>query len=199
MTGKRAIRQWLRTVRQHRFAAEERGIAAVEFALVLPIFVLLLLGCFEVPRYVLVYQKITRTSSSVADLVAQADEAITYGQLQDIFIAGAMSMQPYDVVTNGEIIVSSINNPGGAGAKITWQRKKGSVTTTSRIGNQGSVPALPAGLTPASDKEVLVAEVFFNYTPIFSTLIYEGSELYSVSYSRPRNNNLMTPPPTTAP
>src|SRR4051794_33583195 len=82
----------------HRFAASERGVAAVEFGLVLPIVMLLLLGCFEVPRFVLTYQKIARTSSGVADLVAQADEPLTSNQMDDIFIAGKTMMEPYDIV-----------------------------------------------------------------------------------------------------
>ena len=98
-----------------RFASGERGVAAIEFALVVPILLVLLLGCFEVPRYVLVMQKIARTSSGVADLTAQADEPILTNQMNDIFTAGKIMMQPYDVVTSGVIIVSSINNPNGAG------------------------------------------------------------------------------------
>ena len=47
------------------FRRNDRGVAAIEFALILPILALLLLGCFEVPKLVLLYQKIARTSSGV--------------------------------------------------------------------------------------------------------------------------------------
>jgi len=187
----------LKTVRQ--FASGAGGVAAIEFALVLPIIVLLLLGCFEVPRYILIYQKIARTSAGVADLVAQADEPITGNQVQDIFIAGKTMMQPYDVVADGKIYISSINNPNGSGVVLTWQRNNdGKLDEDSKyFSNEGSPPkiSLPAGLTPLSNEEVLISEVFFDYKPIFSTLIYEGSHLFVASYSRPRNKNLMTPPP----
>jgi len=196
MTGKRSMRSWLQALRLRRFGKDERGVAAIEFALVLPIMVLLLLGCFEVPRFVLIYQKIARTSSGVADLVAQADDPITSDQMTDVFSASKMMMQPYDVAANGEVIVSSINNPtGGTGVKITWQVRNGTVTTASKIGVQGATPAtLPAGLTPALDEELLIAEVYFNYVPVFKTYIFQGSQLYLVSYTRPRNHNLITPP-----
>ncbi len=32
--------------------------------------------------------------------------------MKDIFLAGQRMMQPYDIVTNGKIYVSLINNPG---------------------------------------------------------------------------------------
>ncbi|GAB2174511.1 TadE/TadG family type IV pilus assembly protein [Dongia sp. agr-C8] len=183
-----------RCVAGEGFLQDERGVTAIEFALVLPVVLLILLGCFEVPRYVLIVQKISRTASGVADLVAQADEPLQKNQLTDIFAAGKVMMQPYNVETNGKIYVSSINNPGGAGLALTWQRNNGGTGPASKI---TSGTSLPVDLRPGSNEEVLAAEVYFTYQPIFSTLIYSGSTLYRVSYTRPRNKNLMTPPPLT--
>jgi Flp pilus assembly protein TadG len=185
-----------RFVEDEKFLKDERGVTAIEFALVLPIVILILLGCFEVPRYVLIFQKIARTSSGVADLVAQADEPLTRNQMNDIFAAGKIMMQPYDVITNGKIYVTSVNNPSGAGVELTWQRDNGGTGPASRI----TAPTdIPAAIRPASNEEVLAAEVFFTYQPIFSTLIYSGSTLYRVSYTRPRNKNLFTEPPLQCP
>jgi len=185
--------------RLRRFVAGEQGVTAIEFALVLPVVLLILLGCFEVPRYVLIVQKIARTSSGVADLTAQADEPLTKNQVDDIFKAGKVMMEPYDVVANGKIYVSSINNPGGGGVALTWQRDNGGTGPASRITATtiANGTGVPVALRPISNEEVLAAEVFFTYQPIFSTLIYSGSTLYRVSYTRPRNKNLMTPPPLT--
>jgi Flp pilus assembly protein TadG len=182
--------------RMRRFIAGEQGVTAIEFALVLPIVILILLGCFEVPRYVLIVQKIARTSSGVADLTAQADEPITKNQIGDLFNAGKIMMQPYDVVANGKIYVSSINNPNGAGVTVTWQRDNGGTGPATKITNAASIPA---PIRPLSNEEVIAAEVYFTYQPVFPTLIYSGSTLYRVSYTRPRNKNLMTPPPLSCP
>ena len=201
MTLKSAILNAL-PPRLRRFAEGEQGVTAIEFALVLPVVLLILLGCFEVPRFVLIYQKLARTSSGVADLVAQADEPLQKNQMNDIFTAGKVMMQPYDVIANGRIYVSSINNPNGGGVTLTWQRNNGgSVATASKLGAAGTNPSskLPAALVPGSNEEVLAAEVYFNYTPIFANLIYKGSQLYQIAYTRPRNKNLNTAPPLTCP
>jgi Flp pilus assembly protein TadG len=183
------------------FRRNDRGVAAIEFALILPILALLLLGCFEVPKLVLLYQKIARTSSGVADLVAQADNPLTTNQMTDIFIAAQNMMQPYDLLTNGEVIVSSVNNPDNNGVIITWQVTMGADTTPSKLGAANtSNPPLPSGIGPASNEEVIATEVYYNYTPIFKSYIYSGSKLYLNAYTRPRNHNLTTSPcPTAAP
>ncbi len=199
MSKKRTIRfpAIKRAISLRRFAKGEQGVTAIEFALVLPVMLLIMLGCFEVPRFVLIYQKLSRTSAGVSDLVARADEPLTGNQLQDIFLAANTMMQPYDVVANGKIIVTSINNPNGGGIELTWRKDNGGKNggkpaqdSNSRI----TVAGLPVDLRPAANEELLTAEVFFQYAPVFPTLIYNGTQLYSVSYTRPRNHNLMTIP-----
>ena len=186
-----------------RFRRDRRGVAAVEFALILPILALLALGCFEVPRYVLLWQRLERTSSGVSDLVAQADEPITTNQMTDIFSAAKIMMQPYAILTSGSIVVTSINNPtGGAGVKNTWRIACGTVNNIGKLGAVGATPtvtAFPNALLPTIDNEVLVTEVYFTYTPVFKTYIYTGSTLYAVAYTRPRNHNLTTSPNTPTP
>jgi Flp pilus assembly protein TadG len=183
-----------------RFRRDVRGVAAIEFALILPVLVLLTLGCFEVPSYVLLWQRLERTASGISDLVAQADEPMTDQQMVDIFSAGKIMMQPYNIITNGSMVVTSINNPTGGNLGLTWRRACGALNNVGNMG--GTVPGnvtvggtgLPAPLSPAKDNEVLVTEVYFRYTPVFKTFIYTGSTLYAVAFTRPRNHNLMSSP-----
>jgi Flp pilus assembly protein TadG len=185
-----------------RFCRDRRGVAALEFALILPILVLLTLGCFEVPRYVLLWQRLERASSGVSDLVAQADEPMTDQQMVDIFSAGKIMMQPYDIIKNGSIVVTSINNPTGGNLQVTWRRACGTGNNVGNMGNSvgpNATPTvggigLPTELSPTKDNEVLVTEVYFTYTPIFKSFIYQGSTLYAAAYTRPRNHNLMSSP-----
>jgi Flp pilus assembly protein TadG len=191
----RLLRRFRRDDLLRRFRGDGRGVAAIEFALILPILVLLTLGCFEVPRYVLLWQRIERASSGVSDLVAQADEPMTANQMSDIMSAAKIMMQPYAIFNAGNIVVTSINNPtGGGGVKNTWR-----ISCPSGVaGTLGAINAtpvgLPAGLSPTLDNEVLVTEVSFTYTPVFSTIIYQGNTLKAIAYTRPRNHNLMTAP-----
>jgi len=183
-----------------RFHREQRGVAAIEFALILPILALLALGCFEVPRYVLLWQRLERASSGVSDLVAQADDPLTADQASDIMSAAKMLMQPYNIMRDGKIIITSVNNQtGGPGVNNTWQIYCGNLNTgtASHLGTANNpttigTTGLPTAISPTTDTEVLVTELFFKFTPVFKTYIYQSSTLYAVAYTRPRNHNLMT-------
>lgn len=52
----------------------EYGVAAIEFALVLPILLLLLIGSVELTRFVLVNQKVEKVASQIADYVSQVED-----------------------------------------------------------------------------------------------------------------------------
>jgi Flp pilus assembly protein TadG len=70
-------------------ASSDHGSMAVEMALFLFFFSTLFLGTFEVPRYLLLGQKLERASATMSDLVAQIDPALGGEQekIDDLFEA----------------------------------------------------------------------------------------------------------------
>lgn len=71
MTAPTAIRRF------GRILGDEQGIAALEFALVLPVMVLLLMGMVEVRGAVEAYGKALSATQTVADLTSRADSQTT--------------------------------------------------------------------------------------------------------------------------
>ncbi|WP_025899434.1 TadE/TadG family type IV pilus assembly protein [Sneathiella glossodoripedis] len=56
-----------------RFLKDKSAVAMTEFAMLLPLLLLLTVGSFEVGRYALLTQKLDRISATMADLVARAE------------------------------------------------------------------------------------------------------------------------------
>jgi Flp pilus assembly protein TadG len=77
-----------------RFHRDERGVAAVEFALILPVLVLLYVGVVDITYAVTANRKVTQVTSAVADLTAQAFE-VDNQDVQNIFRAANDIMRPY--------------------------------------------------------------------------------------------------------
>ena len=94
-----------------RYAKDQRGVAAVEFALIVPILMLLFIGTLEISLMVAVDRKISRISSSVADLITQdTGDGYTPEALDKIADIAERIMYPYDDEVNISIVGVEIKN-----------------------------------------------------------------------------------------
>ena len=73
---------------------------SVELALTLPPLITLLGGGLEITNYVLIYQKVERTSATISDLVAQSAR-MTESEMKSLFSATEYVMKPFDLATDG--------------------------------------------------------------------------------------------------
>lgn len=178
-------------------ARDERGVAAIEMACVLLFLSVLILGTFELPRMLLLAQKLERASASMADLVAQIDPADgnVQAKINDLMSAASGLISPYDLGESGRVIISSVGNPSGSQPTILWRRQSGTgIPATSKIGAVGSQPTMPGGLVVRAGENIIVAEVVYHYKPLFGSLLYDEKTLYSSAFTRPRFSNLTTQP-----
>ncbi|HEX6980585.1 MAG TPA: TadE/TadG family type IV pilus assembly protein [Alphaproteobacteria bacterium] len=181
-----------------RLLCNERGALIAEFAVALPVLLVLLLAGFEISRYALLHQKLDRLATTMADLVAQA-ETMTTEDIDLLFLASEHVAWPFDIKTQGVVIVSSIraaptppSDPPGPPV-VVWQRSGGgTLAETSKIGVVSGQAALPPGLTVDKGDTIIAAEVYFEYQPIFVPAIVPVSRLYHRAFYRPRLGALST-------
>lgn len=165
---------------------------AVEFALALPVLLLMFLASAELGRFVLLHQKVDRVAVTISDLVARA-ETISESELDDIFNAATQVAEPFDLSGRGRVVVSSIINSDGSGETIAWQRAGGgSFSAASGIGIQGGAATLPADFDVREGETAIISEVFFDFEPFLSSLIVAPQILYRRAHHRPRLGTLDT-------
>lgn len=166
------------------------GSVAMEFALVLPVLILLMLASVELARFVFLHQKMDRVATTISDLVARA-ETINESQLADIFTAAGEVSTPFDLANRGVVIVSSVTNLDGEGAKIAWQRAgAGSYSAASELGAEGEIPNLPAEFEVRDGESAIISEVYFDFAPFLSELIVAPQLIYRTAHQRPRLGTL---------
>ena len=79
-----------------RFGKDERGVSAVEFAMLLPLMITLYLGTVEISQGVGIDRKVTLTTRTVADLASQVS-SINNTDMTNLLNASASVISPYDV------------------------------------------------------------------------------------------------------
>ncbi len=170
----------------------ERGSVLIEFAIVIPLLVLLALGGSELVLYLFLNQKLSYLANRVADLTAR-ETLIDNSQLQTIYAIAPSLMQPFrfrDNEPDGRIIISIIQrrNPSDPQPTIIKQNAGGgTLNVQSELGREKQHPNFPANFVPETWETVIAGEVFYEYQPWFLTDIFASPQrIYHRAFYRPR-------------
>ncbi|RMF16408.1 MAG: pilus assembly protein [Alphaproteobacteria bacterium] len=171
-----------------KFREGEEGAVVVETALMIPLFILILFGALELGRFILAHQKMQAAASLAADIAAQTEDALSEGQVSDILAALDDVVSPFPFDSRARLILTGLQGDSRFGNTVRWQRCSGSLARSSRYGGPGSKQvALPAGLVLAPGDTLVVAEIYYNYAPLFAgNGIVASRDLYHQALFRPR-------------
>jgi Flp pilus assembly protein TadG len=158
------------------------GLAAVEFALIAPVMVIMFYGSVELSSAIDCNSRVARVSSTVADLVAQA-AAVSTADTTNIFNAANAILFPY-AAANAKIVVTSLVADANGNVTIGWSDAQNTSKRTSPPAN------IPAGILPASSS-VIYAEVTYSFTPAISYFLGTVN-LKGNFYSKPRRSVKVT-------
>lgn len=163
--------------RLSRFCADAQAMAAIEFAFILPVLLILYIGSVDVTQAISVDSKVTAATNSIGDLVAQGG-TIQSAEMDDIFQAATAILTPYDV-SPLSLIVSSVRVTKN-GAEVICSK---AYETAPHA--KGAAIDLPDNVASAG-ATVIVAEGNYSFTPIFSAFVAGTLELSDTFYLRPR-------------
>ncbi len=146
-----------RSLLRGRFARDQRGLAAVEFALLAPIMILLYCGLGELTLAMMAERQAAHSASVVGDLVAQTP-SMNSAQMTDIFNVGGSIMKPFPSAPLS-MRVSSIKADAQGTPRVVWSQGHGLGAMTA--GN--TVPGFPANLLLPGDS-IIEADVNYSFT-----------------------------------
>jgi len=161
-----------------RLSCDRSGVAAVEFALLLPIMLSLYIGGLEISDGFTIKRKVTNTTSALGDLVTRTEE-ITTAEMSDILEAASAVIVPYDV---GElkIKVSEVYVDSQSVAKVVW-----SVAQNDTAFAKGATVAIPDGVD-IPDTFLIVTEVHYNFDPAIGYVFTGSIDVNDTFYQKPR-------------
>src|SRR5690606_4302388 len=160
-----------------RLRSDERGVSAVEFALIAPLLIFFYMGLAELCQGYMAQKRMGHASAMVADLVAQ-EESVTAAEVDDIFQIGRLVMQPFSSDTLRQR-VSSVTRVNGV-ARVDWSRGGGMDAL-----EPGSTVTLPQDLI-GNGESVIMSEATYDYDSLADYFL-EGMTLFQHRYFlRPR-------------
>jgi Flp pilus assembly protein TadG len=174
-------RIWLRIRRSARdLSGDTRGIAAIEFAMIVPLMLVLFFGTVEFSSGVAVDRKVTLMARTLSDLTSQ-NISVTDNQLTNIFNASTGIMTPYSVTPLKSTITELYIDPTTKVARVQWS--KGDAPRGA-----GSTVAIPAALA-VGDTYLIYSEVSYTYVPAVGYVMAKaGINLSDFTYTRPRQS-----------
>ena len=160
-----------------RLAGDERGVSAVEFAMLAPVLIAFYFGMAEFCQGYMAQKRMGHVSAMVADLIAQ-EEQVSSAAVDDIFAIGGLIMKPFPTTALKQR-VSSVTRTSGV-ARVQWSRGRGMDPRAP-----DSVITLPDDLI-ADGESVVVSEATYDYDSPVDYLMPTVTQFSHIYYLRPR-------------
>lgn len=154
---------------------DQRGVAIIEFALSLPVLMILILVGLELTNFVLANHRVRQIAAMTADNASRPRTQMSEAYINQLFVGVQKSGAGMQFENRGRVILSSVqNNAAANGQWIRWQRCFGQLSRVSKYGTQGkgqndsSLPTIN-GLTAQAGSALMYAEVAYDYKPLIAS------------------------------
>lgn len=189
-----AAAKYMQILRHHlaRFSRHAGGLAAIEFAMILPVMLVALFGMIGTTSAISINRKVTSIARTLSDLTSQGS-TVTDTDIQNFFAIGRSMLTPYSPAQNpfsGGPLKATISeiyiDPASGAARVQWSRgdvprSVSEVVTTmpaELIGKDSTGKILP-------NQYFILSEVSYPYAPSILPGVASVS-LAESTYTRPR-------------
>jgi Flp pilus assembly protein TadG len=165
---------------------DSSGLAAVEFAVILPLMLVLFFGVAELSSGIAVGRKITMVAQSLSDLTSRST-SVDDTEIANFKTIGGAMLTPY-AATPLKVTISELwIKPDTGHARVQWS----SDVTKRPIRSEVAIPPDLIAKDPSNNiianQYLIFSEVSYLYTPAVGYVMGKaGVTLSDVSYTRPR-------------
>jgi Flp pilus assembly protein TadG len=160
---------------------DHRGSAALEFALVAPIMLLLYFGMAEITQGLLANRRADHVASTVGDLIAQR-ATLSDADVEDIFNISTALLRPMPT-SNLAIRVTSISIDATGKATVVWSRNRG---TLDKLDNASLGTIKPGLIIPGESQALVRADTTYTYKSPLKKILPNDIVFQHTTYLKPR-------------
>ncbi len=178
----RAIARTCRIFR--RLRRDDRGISAVEFALLAPVMILLYFALSEFCQAYMAQKRAGHVNAIVGDIVAQ-NEVITGTQIDETFEISNLIMRPFPT-TGLKQRVTSVSRRSNGQTRVDWSRASGMSALAAN-----TIVDVPTDLI-ANGQAIILTEVDYDYSSPVDYLMPAVTKFTFKSWLRPRRSETIS-------
>lgn len=174
-----------------RFAAlrrNDQGVAAVEFALIVPFLIVLYLGSMEAASLFTVDKRVSSVAATIGDLVSQWDPddgTMPVADLTDYMNASTGILAPYST-TGLKIVVTLVQVKNDGTTKVLWSRANAAGTVKTTGHQYAGLGATTEMNLVARGGCVVAAEASYSHLPLLGQVFETAVPLKHTNYFMPR-------------
>ena len=128
-----------------RLARNERGVAMVEFAFVMPVLLVMFIGCFVVSDMISCYRKVTIATRALTDLVSRnvsPSGGVSTSAVSTYINSAGLVMSPFNTSkTTMQITLMRVCD--ATHAYVVWTQAQAGTTTSTSSLTAGTVVVIP--------------------------------------------------------
>jgi Flp pilus assembly protein TadG len=164
----------------YRILRDRKGLAATEFAFILPVMMVMFFGTVEFSSGIAVDRKVTLMARTLSDLVSQST-SVQDADFTNFFAASTGIMTPYATTPLNSTVSELYVDPNTKQARVQWS--KGSAPRA-----QSSIVVIPTALQ-VGGTYLIYSEVSYTYVPTAGYVMAKaGINLSDFAYTRPRQS-----------
>ncbi len=189
---KSKLKMWFRARRSiPDLIGDRSAVAAIEFALIVPIMLVMFFGTVEMSSGVAVDRKVTLVARTLSDLTSQST-SVADTDMTNFFTASGAILTPYSPTPTHAKLSELYVDPSTLQARVQWSKSatldsSGNVTLAAGRA-VSSIVAIPSQLA-VGGTYLIFSEVSYLYTPTVGYVMgHAGVNLSDVAYTRPRQS-----------
>jgi Flp pilus assembly protein TadG len=199
---KSKLKMWFRARRSiPDLIGDRSAVAAIEFALIVPIMLVMFFGTVEMSSGVAVDRKVTLVARTLSDLTSQST-SVADTDMTNFFTASGAILTPYSPTPTHAKLSELYVDPSTLQARVQWSKSatldsSGNVTLAAGRA-VSSIVAIPSQLA-VGGTYLIFSEVSYLYTPTVGYVMgHAGVNLSDVAYTRPRQSTCVFYSPAVA-
>lgn len=190
------------------FSANVGGLAAIEFAMILPLMLVTVFGTIGVTSVIAIDRKVTLIARTISDLTSQ-NSAVVDTDMDNFFAIGITMLTPYAATQNpasGGPLKAAITevyiDPTTGAARVQWSKANDAASSSTdpddadMIKSAGQIVNIPSDLIGKDatgkilpNQYFILSDVRYKYAPSILPGV-ATTKLKESTFTRPRNTSV---------